>query len=96
MTAKNSPAIVDDLDTEANASLFETDSYQVVVGPSLDFDGPTPGRVLYQIINKVTNVVEREEFALPFAIRTAIGLDKDLVEVRAGDDEEDVPQIVAH
>jgi len=81
---------------KSDTSLFETDSYRVIVGPSLDFDGPTPGRVLYQIVNKETEVVEREEFALPFAIRTAMGLDEDLIKVLAGDDEEDVPALVSH
>jgi len=80
--------------TEANASLYETDSYVVRVGNSLDFDGPTKERPLYQIVNKTTEVVEREEFALPFAIRTALGLEEDLVKVMAGDGAESSPELV--
>jgi len=93
MTKNNHPSITGDLEKakeeaccEAPASLFETDTYCVKVGASLDFDGPTKGRPLYQVVNKNTAVVEREEFALPFAIRTAQGLEEDLELALAGGD----------
>jgi len=66
---------------EEQEILHQTDTYRVVVGKSLDFDGPTPGRLLYQVVNKNTQVVEREDFALAAAIMTANMLDEQLVEV---------------
>jgi len=69
MTKSNTPEV-----------LYETNTYKISVGKSLDFDGPTPGRLLYQVINKNTQVVEREDFALASAIQTANVLDEQLVE----------------
>ncbi len=79
-----------------NNNLFETDEYTVSVGKSLDFDGPTPGRLLYQIINKNTAVVEREDFALPFAIETAKSLQEQLVVALEDEGAGGAPAILTH
>ncbi len=79
-----------------NNNLFETDEYTVSVGKSLDFDGPTPGRLLYQIINKNTSVVEREDFALPFAIETAKSLQEQLVVALEGEGAGSTTAILTH
>lgn len=80
-----------------NDCLYETNTYFVRVGGSLDFDGPTANRLLYQVVNRNTEVVEREDFALPFAIRMAKDLERELeAAYKVEDDEEELPGEVAH
>lgn len=64
--------------------VYENDNYQVVVGLTTRFVGPvdkdgahvqTNG---YQIINKITGVVERETFIYPQAIEDARYLDSEI------------------
>lgn len=66
-----------------NNAIHENDNYIVSVGESLDYDGPTAKRLMYQIINKETGVVERENFALPYAIAEADSFDDLLRQRRA-------------
>lgn len=61
-----------------NDSLYSNLHYFIRVGESLDFNGPTENRLLYQIVNRETEVVEHEAFALPNAIKAADTLNTEL------------------
>ena len=65
-----------------NDNLYENDTYFVRVGISIDYEGPTKERSIYQVVNKLTEVIEREDFALPSAIEHANYLHEALEKVQ--------------
>ena len=65
-----------------NDNLYENDLYFVRVGVSIDYDGPTKERDIYQVVNKQTMMIERENFALPSAIEDANYLHEALIRVQ--------------
>jgi hypothetical protein len=71
-------------------SLFENENYKVVVGESIDYDGPTKPRLLYQIVNTKTDVIEREDFMYPSAVDIARRLNEDVMAIELDLKDEDV------
>jgi len=67
-----------------NDIVFETPIYKIIVASAIDYEGPCPDRILYQIYNKDTGVMELEDFTLPGAIETAKYLTDCLVSIREG------------
>lgn len=75
--------------------LFENTNYQVLVNISIDYDGPAEERLIYQVKNRKTGVVEIEDFILPSAIEAARYLDTQLMSYDPHSESDKVIPLVA-